>query len=80
MQLVFTHTFDAPADVTVLRDVATATYTDLVTGIPVPGETTADAFAPIQPGTQTNTTAVVTDTESISGNGLQYSADSTTIG
>jgi hypothetical protein len=69
---VCTHVFDAPANVTNLHDTATATYIDVVTGVPVPGETTAMASAPIQPGTDTNTTAIITDTESISGNGLEY--------
>ena len=77
-QLVVTNMFDAPDDVSDLNDVATATYIDLVTGIPVPGATVAVASAMIQPGTQTNTTAIITDTESISGNGLQYSLDSLT--
>jgi len=71
-QLVCTHVIDAPADVTDLSDTATATYIDVVTGIPVPGQSQAMASAPIQPGTDTNTTAIITDTESISGNGLEY--------
>ena len=77
---VFEHTYDAPDNVTDLMDTATASYIDTATGIPVPGQTEAMASAMIQPGTQTNTTAIVTDTESISGNGLQYSADSTVLG
>ncbi|MFW2389830.1 MAG: hypothetical protein ACN4G0_15935 [Polyangiales bacterium] len=75
---VFEHTYDADDSVSNLNDVATATYIDTATGIPVPGQTEATASAMIQPGTQTNTTAILTDTESISGNGLQYSLDSLT--
>jgi hypothetical protein len=77
---LYSHAIDAPDNVSDLSDTATASYTDTATGIPVPGQTEAMASATIQPGTQTNTSATVTDTESISGNGLQYSADSTTVG
>ena len=77
---LYSHAIDAPDVVSDLMDTATASYIDTATGIPVPGETEAMASAMIQPGTQTNTTATVTDTESISGNGLQYSADNTTFG
>ncbi|MDC7713920.1 hypothetical protein PQU96_07200 [Vogesella sp. LYT5W] len=58
------------------NDVATATYTDKVTGIAVPGNTTAKASASISSGSSTNATAVITDTESISGSFLQFSVDS----
>ncbi len=75
--LVCTHTaILPPSDGSVgdyLNDVATATYTDLVTGVPVPGMTTATASAQIIQGTVTNTTAVISDDESISGAGLKYS-------
>ncbi|MGY0614488.1 prealbumin-like fold domain-containing protein [Vibrio sp. FJH11] len=79
------HMYIAESDVTELMDIATATYTDQATGIPVPGETvakfdlTTDGMG-IQPGASTNTTAVVTDEEYITGNYLQYSADSTAVG
>ncbi|WP_024303656.1 hypothetical protein [Pseudogulbenkiania sp. MAI-1] len=58
------------------NDVATATYIDKVTGIPVPGNTEAKASATIGTGTTTNATAVITDTESITGNFLKFSVDS----
>lgn len=58
------------------NDVATATYIDKATGIAVPGNTTATASAAISTGTTTNATAVITDTESITGNFLQFSVDS----
>jgi hypothetical protein len=61
-----------------LNDQAVATYTDLVTGIPVPGQTTATASAAVQfTGPTSNATAVITDVTSISGADLQYSIDST---
>lgn len=56
-----------------LNDVATATYTDKATGIPVPGTTTAAANAQIAAGTTFNGTADISDSESISGNGLTFS-------
>jgi hypothetical protein len=56
-----------------LNDVATATYTDLVTGIKVPGTTTAVAQAQIAEGIVTNAAAGITDVESIIGAGLTYS-------
>lgn len=77
-QLVCTHTFNAPSHVTSLNDKATATYTDVVAGVPVPGTTEATASAPIQPGAQTNTTASITDVESLSGTGLSFLVKSTT--
>jgi hypothetical protein len=73
--LIGTHTFvwDPPtAGVTHLNDVATATYTDKVTGFPVPGTTTATAGADIQVTTG-NDTATVHDEESITGTGLTFS-------
>ncbi|MGI9265378.1 MAG: hypothetical protein ACR2QU_10630, partial [Gammaproteobacteria bacterium] len=76
-QVVCTHMYDAPANVTDLSDTATASYIDVVTGIPVPGQTTAMASAPVQPGTDTNTMAVISDSESISGTGLTFTVDST---
>jgi hypothetical protein len=76
-QLVCTHTISAASDVTDLNDTAIATYIDKVTGVPVPGTTTATASAPIQPGNDTNTTAVISDSESISGTGLTFAVDST---
>jgi uncharacterized repeat protein (TIGR01451 family) len=62
-----------------LNDLATATYTDLVTGIAVPGTTTATASATVQQsGLESNQTATITDVESIAGSGFSYSVDSFT--
>jgi hypothetical protein len=77
--LVLTHTTTVPAGTTDINDIATATYTDKVTGIAVPGSTTATASATVQSsGVVTNGSAVITDVESISGSGLSFSADSFT--
>jgi hypothetical protein len=67
-QLVLTHTFvwNNPTDTNV-NAVATATYTDKVTGVPIPGQTTASASAAIQlTGPETNATATIDDVETIS--------------
>lgn len=75
--LVLTHQTTVPAGTTDLNDVATATYTDKVTGIAVPGNTTATASATVQQTGQTkNSTATITDVESITGSGLSFSVDS----
>jgi hypothetical protein len=74
--LVLTHTASVPAGSTNLNDIATATYTDKATGIPVPGQTTATASSGVQV-TSNNDTATITDSESISGTGLTFSVDST---
>ena len=75
--LVLTHTTTVPSGTTNLNDVATATYTDKVTGIPVPGTTQATASATVQPsGNELNTSAVINDVESITGAGLSFSVDS----
>jgi uncharacterized repeat protein (TIGR01451 family) len=77
--LVFTHQFTVPAGTTNLNDVATATYTDKVTGIAVPGTTIATASAAVQPsGVVTNSTATITDVESITGANLEFSVESVT--
>ena len=76
-KLVLTTTTTVPAGTPVpLNDVATGTYTDTVTGVPIPGTTTATASA--SPTiTTTNGTAVINDSESITGDGLTFSVDST---
>lgn len=76
-ELVLTHTTSVPAGTPVpLSDIATGTYTDTVTGVPIPGTTTATASA--SPTiTTTNGTAVITDSEGITGTGLTFSVDST---
>ena len=64
---------------TSVNDVATATYTDPVTTVPIPGTTTASATATIQDnGPVSNSTAVIDDTQTISGTGLEYSIDAVT--
>ncbi|HEY2939866.1 MAG TPA: hypothetical protein VGJ27_08640 [Gaiellaceae bacterium] len=77
--LVLTHTTTVPSGTTSLNDIATGTYTDKVTNIPIPGSTTATASATVQlSGLEGNPTATIDDVESISGSGLSYSADSFT--
>lgn len=75
-QLALTHTTSVPAGTTGLHDVATGTYVDTVTQIPIPGTTSAAASA-VPTITTSNGTATITDTESISGTGLSFSVDST---
>lgn len=74
--LVLTHTFVWNNPGASANDVATATYTDKVTGVPVLGTTTAQAAAVTT--TPLNQSAVISDVESITGSGLSYSADSFT--
>lgn len=77
-ELVLTTTTTVPAGTPVpLSDTATGTYTDTVTGIPIPGTTTASASA-TPTVTTTNGTAVINDSESITGTGLTFSTDSAT--
>jgi hypothetical protein len=84
IQKVLTHTFavmpgDPGYDSTVFNDVATATYIDKVTGVPVPGTTTATASASVQStGPELNATATIVDVESISSTVLKFSVDSVT--
>jgi hypothetical protein len=75
--LLLSHTTTVPAGTTNLNDIATASYTDQVTGVPVPGTTTATATATVQDsGTVLNNSATITDVESITGTGLTFSTDS----
>jgi Prealbumin-like fold domain len=79
--LMLTHSITVAAGTTQLNDVATATYTDLVTGVDIPGSTTATASAPVQQtGPELNATAVITDLEQISGAGLTYSVAVPSLG
>ena len=72
-----THTITVAAgSATSFHDVATATYTDSVTGVAVPGNTTATASATVQLTSADNSTATITDVEQITGTGLTFSADS----
>jgi Prealbumin-like fold domain len=78
---VLTHTINIPAAEAVnLNDIATATYLDELTQVPVPGQTTATATATVQPGNVTNASATITDTESITGTGLQFSVAAPSVG
>jgi hypothetical protein len=73
-----THDFiDNSGLYTAYNDVATATYTDEVTGVAVPGQTTANASATVQAGTTANATATIHDDENISGSTLEFSVDTT---
>jgi hypothetical protein len=72
------HSFTVPAGTTSLNDTATATYTDTITNIAIPGSVVANATATVQGGNVTNDTAVITDTEDISGAGLSFSVDNVT--
>lgn len=77
--LIGTHQITVPAGTTNLNDIATASYTDTITNIPVPGTTTATASATVQQsGSADNETATITDVESITGTGLSFSVDSFT--
>ncbi|MDX6678349.1 MAG: trimeric autotransporter adhesin, partial [Solirubrobacteraceae bacterium] len=73
-----TNTQSVPAGATHFNDVATASYTDVATGIAVPGTTTATAEADLVTITVPNDTATVSDTEIITGDGLSFSLGSTT--
>ena len=72
---VLTHTTTVPSGTKNLNDIATGTYIDKATGIPIPGETTASASADVQISGAQNKSAVITDTENISGPELSYSVD-----
>lgn len=79
--LMLTHSTTVPAGTTNLNDVATATYSDPVTGVAIPGTTTAIASAPVQQtGPELNATAVITDLEQITGTGLRYSVATPSLG
>ncbi len=76
-QTVLTHTFTVPSGTTDLNDVATATYTDRVTQVAVPGTTTATASAtPTSSGSATDSTAVITDVETLTGTAFDFKVDS----
>ena len=79
--LTHTKTFAAgspEAALTSFNDVATATYTDKVTGIEVPGTTQATATASVETvNNPLGATATIGDTESITGSGLSFAVTST---
>lgn len=79
----FTVEFDAATAGKVgdwLHNEVSGTYTDLATGIPVPGTTTAVADAQIQQGAVTNASTAVRDLEDIDGLGLTYSVGAPSLG
>ena len=80
--LILTHTVTTSSASTTFNDVATATYKDaLFPDVPIPGTTEATASATVQnTGPVTNASAVITDSESITGTGLTFSVDSTSAG
>ena len=63
-----------------LRDEATATYTDIeFPGIAIPGNTTATASTSVQQlATGANESAVITDTETLTGSDYTYRVNNTT--
>jgi hypothetical protein len=75
--LVIDDSTTVPSGTTGLNDIATGSYTDTITGVPIPGTTTATASATVQPGSELNGSAVIGDVESITGSGLSFSVDST---
>ncbi len=74
--LLLTHSFEYGGEATEFNDVATATYTDPINpDVTIPGNTTATASATAAPagGTPANASAVITDSEWITGTGLSFS-------
>jgi hypothetical protein len=72
--LVLTHTQEYTGSATSFNDVAEATYIDKLTGVPVTGTTTATASATkVVDDNPMSATAHITDTESITGDGLSFS-------
>ena len=80
--LILTHAFVYDGSATSFNDVATASYTDEDLGIPVPGNTTATASATTEAsgGPIKDASVLVTDTESITGEGLAFSVATPSIG
>lgn len=76
---VLTHTESVTPGDPNFSDVATATYIDKDTGIPVPGNTTATASATVQLSQPADSSATIKDTEAMaSGSPFEFSTDSTT--
>ena len=77
--LVIDRTTTVPSGTTGLNDIATATYTDNVTGVSIPGTATGVASANVTAsGVEHNASATINDVTSITGAGYQFSADSFT--
>lgn len=78
--LVLTHTSTLTDASASFNDVATGSYTDKDTGIPIPQTATAAASATVQTGTTYNASATITDTESMTGAGLTFSVAAPAVG
>jgi hypothetical protein len=78
-QLVLTNDQTVSSTATSFNDVATATYTDKVTGVPVVGSTTATASASVS-STTLGQSATATDSESITGSGLTFAVATPSFG
>jgi len=79
--LILTHTYTAAAGTTDFNDIATGTYTDTVTGVPIPGTTTATASAPVQnTGPELDASAAIADLEQLSGAALTFSVAQPSLG
>ena len=80
--VVLNHSFIYNGSATTFNDLATATYTDKLTGIPVPGATSATASATATPasGAPAQSSVVISDTESITGTGLAFSVAAPSVG
>jgi hypothetical protein len=79
---VLTHTATLASGPTAFSDLATATYTDPVAGLPPLSLTrTATATADVQSsGPELNQSATITDVESITGAGLTFSVATPSVG
>jgi hypothetical protein len=70
-----------PLSDTSYNDVATATYIDVLTGVPVPGTTSATASASVvASGDGANDAVTINDTESITGSGLTFKVAAPSVG
>jgi hypothetical protein len=69
------HTTDPNTGDSDFNDIATASYTDKITGVPVPGTATAKASATKTSLTGTNNSATISDQEDI-GSNFEFSLDS----
>ena len=69
-----------PGTDTAFNDVATATFIDTDTNIPIIGSATASASATVQQGSVSDSTVTVTDSESITGSNLTFSVAAPSVG
>jgi hypothetical protein len=76
-QTVLTHTITVPNGPTAFNDVATGTFTDNDSNVAVSGNVTATASSSVLAGgAEYDTSATISDSESITGAGFLFSADS----